>query len=105
MLDLFYEGGTLFMTILTILLLGVIVCFFKFPDWVKDLGILALSFGILGQIIGLYGAFKGIEQLGQVSQEMMAGGLKLSSITTMYGLLIYILSIVLRLINKQRLIK
>jgi len=105
MLDLFYEGGTLFMAILTILLLGVIVCFFKFPDWVKDLGILALSFGILGQIIGLYGAFKGIEQLGQVSQEMMAGGLKLSSITTMYGLLIYILSIVLRLINKQRLIK
>lgn len=103
MLDLFYEGGSLFMTILTILLLGVIVCFWKFPEWIKKVGLLALSFGILGQIIGLYGAFKGIEQMGQVSQEMMAGGLKVSSITTIYGLLIYIISLILRLINKPRL--
>lgn len=103
MLDLFYQGGPLFMTILTILLLGVIVCFWKFPEWTKEVGLLALSVGILGQIIGLYSAFQGIEQMGQVSQQMMAGGLKVSSITTVYGLLIYILSIVLRLINKSRL--
>jgi biopolymer transport protein ExbB/TolQ len=103
MLNLFYEGGTLFMTILTILLIGIIVCFFKFPNLIKEVGILALSIGILGQIIGLYGAFKGIEQMGQVSQEMMAGGLKVSSITTIYGLLIYIVSLVLRLINKPKL--
>lgn len=104
MLNLFYEGGTLFMTILTILLIGVIVCFFKFPKWVKEVGLLALTFGILGQIIGLYDVFQSIEQVGQVSQEMMAGGLKVSSITTIYGLLIYILSLVLRLINKPKLI-
>ena len=104
MLNLFYEGGTLFMTILTILLIGVIVCFFKFPKWVKEVGLLALAFGILGQIIGLYGVFQGIEKMGQVSQEMMAGGLKVSSISTIYGLLIYILSLVLRLINKPKLI-
>ena len=103
MLDLFYQGGPLFMTVLTILLLGVIVCFWKFPEWIKEVGLLALSFGILGQIIGLYSAFKAIEQMGQVSQEMMAGGLKVSSITTMYGLVIYIISLILRLINKPRL--
>lgn len=103
MLDLFYEGGTLFMTILTILLLGVIVCFWKFPEWIKEVGLLALSIGILGQVIGLYGAFKGIEQMGEVSQQMMAGGLKVSSIPTIYGLLIYILSIILTLINKPKL--
>ena len=103
MLELFYEGGLLFMIILTILLIGVIVSFWKFPEWVKELGILALSIGILGQIIGLYSAFQGIEQAGEVSQQMMAGGLKVSSITTMYGLLIYILSIILQLINKPKL--
>ncbi|WP_370477585.1 MotA/TolQ/ExbB proton channel family protein [Tamlana flava] len=103
MLDLFYQGGPLFMTILTILLLGVIVCFWKFPEWIKEVGLLALSFGILGQIIGLYIAFQGIEEMGQVSQEMMAGGLKVSSITTIYGLLIYIVSLALRLINKTKL--
>ena len=103
MLDLFYQGGTLFMTILTIILLGLIVSFWKFPKWIKEIGLLALSIGILGQIIGLYGAFKGIEQMGGVSQEIMAGGLKVSSISTIYGLLIYILSIILRLINKKKL--
>ncbi|WP_027137780.1 MotA/TolQ/ExbB proton channel family protein [Gaetbulibacter saemankumensis] len=103
MLNLFYEGGTLFMTILTFLLLAVIICFVKYPNWTKDMGIMTLSFGILGQIIGLYSAFKGIEQMGQVSQAMMAGGLKVSSITTIYGLLIYILSIILSLINKYKL--
>lgn len=103
MLDLFYAGGTLFMTLLTILLIGVIVCFWKFPNWVKEIGLLALSIGILGQIIGLYGAFKAIELSGEVSQQIMAGGLKVSSITTIYGVLIYILSLILRLINKQKL--
>ncbi|CAH8281399.1 MotA/TolQ/ExbB proton channel family protein [Mariniflexile fucanivorans] len=103
MLDLFYQGGPLFMTILTILLLSVIVCFWKYPEWIKEVGLLALSIGILGQVMGLYSAFKAIEQLGEVSQEMMFGGLKVSSITTMYGLIIYIISLILRLINKPRL--
>ena len=103
MLDLFYAGGTLFMTLLTILLIGVIVCFWKFPNWVKEIGLLALSIGILGQIIGLYGAFKAIELSGEVSQQIMVGGLKVSSITTIYGVLIYILSLILRLINKPKL--
>lgn len=103
MLDLFYAGGTLFMTLLTILLIGVIVCFWKFPNWVKEIGLLALSIGILGQIIGLYGAFKAIELSGEVSQQIMTGGLKVSSITTIYGVLIYILSLILRLINKPKL--
>lgn len=103
MLDLFYQGGMLFMTMLTVLLLGVIVSFWKFPKWTKEIGLLALSIGILGQIIGLYSAFKGIEQMGEVSQQMMAGGLKVSSITTIYGLLIYILSIILGLLMKPKL--
>lgn len=100
MIDLFYQGGPLFMSILTLLLLAVLVSFWKFPKWTKELGILALAIGILGQTIGLYSAFKGIEQMGEVSQAMMVGGLKVSSITTIYGLLIYIVSILLRLTKK-----
>ena len=103
MIDLFYEGGPLFMSILTIILIGLLVSTWKFPQYVNEIGILALSLGILGQIIGLYSAFKGIEQMGQVSQEMMAGGLKVSSITTIYGLIIYIISLLIRLITKPSL--
>lgn len=103
MLDLFYQGGTLFMSLLTILLIALIISAFKFPEWINEIGLLALAIGALGQIIGLYGAFKGIEEMGEVSQQMMAGGLKVSSITTIYGLIIYIISLVLRIINKPRL--
>jgi hypothetical protein len=103
MLELFYQGGTLFMSLLTILLIALIVAAFKFPEWINEIGLLALAIGALGQIIGLYGAFKGIEEMGEVSQQMMAGGLKVSSITTMYGLIIYIISLVIRIIQKPRL--
>lgn len=90
------------MSILTIILLGVLVSYWKFPNWTKELGILALATGVLGQIIGLYSAFKGIEQMGEVSQSMMVGGLKVSTITTMYGILIYIISVLLRLLKKVK---
>ncbi len=103
MLELFYQGGTLFMSLLTILLIALIVSAFKFPEWINEIGLLALAVGALGQIIGLYGAFKGIEEMGQVSQQMMAGGLRVSSITTMYGLIIYIISLVIRIVQKPRL--
>jgi len=91
------------MSLLTILLIALIVSAFKFPEWINEIGLLALAVGALGQIIGLYGAFKGIEEMGQVSQQMMAGGLRVSSITTMYGLIIYIISLVIRIVQKPRL--
>ena len=90
------------MSILTLLLVGVLICAWKYPEWIKEVGLLALSIGILGQIIGLFSAFQFMEASGGVSQEVMAGGLKVSSITTAYGLLIYIVSLVLRIVIKPR---
>ncbi len=52
----------------------------------------ALAFGIFGQIIGLFEAFKAIEKMGEVSQALLAGGLKVSSFTTIYGFFIFLLS-------------
>ncbi|RZW45073.1 MAG: hypothetical protein EX263_10070, partial [Flavobacteriaceae bacterium] len=72
MLDLFYQGGTLFMSVLTILLFAVLASFWKFPKWTKELGLIALAIGILGQFIGLYSAFNSIEEMGEVSQGMLA---------------------------------
>ena len=90
------------MSILTLLLVGVLICAWKYPEWIKEVGLLALSIGILGQIIGLFSAFQFMEASGGVSQEVMAGGLKVSSTTTAYGLLIYIVSLVLRIVVKPR---
>ena len=68
--------------------------------YVKELGLLALAVGFMGQLLGLFGAFEGIEQMGGVSQPILAGGLKVSSITSVYGLLIYIVSLVIQIARK-----
>jgi hypothetical protein len=61
-------------------------------DYVKFFGLLALVTGVLGQLIGMFMAFQAIEQIGEVSQAMLAGGLKVSSITSIYGMLIFVVT-------------
>jgi hypothetical protein len=99
MLDYFMMGGPLFMGILTLILLLMIYAALR-NGCVKELGLLALAIGFLGQLLGLFGAFEGIEQMGGVSQAMLAGGLKVSSITSIYGLLIYIVSLLIQIVKK-----
>jgi hypothetical protein len=111
MKDLFYMGGPLFMGILTallIILLAVTVYFattiasgrasgkpnFRHQlTYLKSIGLFIMITGILGQLIGLMEAFKAIERVGDISPPIMAGGLKISMITTLYGILIYLFSI------------
>jgi hypothetical protein len=113
MKDLFTMGGALFMGILTTLLvimLATAVYFFvriisgKAADqanfghkltYVKSVGLFTMITGILGQLIGLLEAFKAIERVGDISPAMLAGGLKVSMITTLYGILIYLVSILI----------
>ena len=97
------------MSILSLLLGGVLVATFRYwsksdsgkkdHDLIKSIGLLALVVGILGQLIGLFSAFQAIEEAGSVSSGIVAGGLKISSITTMYGLTIYAISLVLWMIS------
>lgn len=104
-------GGILFMSILTIILIGVLIATVHYwikreatsshLDLIKSVGLLAFVVGILGQMIGLFSAFEAIEQMGSISPAMLAGGLKVSSITTIYGLIIYALSLVLWLASSK----
>ena len=59
--------------------------------YLKSIALLALIVGVLGQMIGLYDAFDAIAQAGEVSQALLAGGLRVSSITTIYGLLSFVI--------------
>ncbi len=63
--------------------------------YVKSVGLFIMITGILGQLIGLLEAFKAIERVGDISPAMLAGGLKVSMITTLYGILIYLFSILI----------
>ena len=62
---------------------------------IKTIGTFALVFGILGQLIGLIQAFDAIEQMGGVSPALLMGGLKVSMIPTLYGILIFLISLLL----------
>ena len=94
----FMMGGPLFMSILTLLFLGVVYAALQRKSILKEFGLAALAFGFLGQLIGLLGAFEAIEAAGGVSQSILAGGLKVSSITSIYGLLIYCISLIIRIL-------
>lgn len=111
MKDLFYMGGPLFMGILTILFIAMlawyVVTYLAYrsggiPDEKqalikisngRSLGLFAMITGILGQLIGLYQAFSAIEGAGDVSPALVMGGLKVSMITTIYGIIIYLISL------------
>ena len=109
MFELFWMGGVEFMSILTLMFLASLLFAIRASvavfskgekgeqvnsklNYVKSFGLLALVTGILGQLIGMYSAFSAIEQMGEVSQAMLAGGLKVSSITAIYGLLIFVIT-------------
>ena len=113
MKDLFIMGGTLFMGILTILLVIVFAISVYFTvmifsgkasekknfkhqlTYLKSLGLFTMITGILGQLIGLMMAFTAIEAAIDISPAIMAGGLKVSMITTLYGIFINLFSILI----------
>lgn len=70
-------------------------------SYVKSIGLFAMITGILGQLIGLYSAFGAIEQAGDVSPSLIFEGLKVSMITTLYGIVIYLFSILVWLALSQ----
>lgn len=70
---------------------------------VLQLGILSFFVGVLSQAIGLIEAFQVIEQVGDVSPAMLAGGLKVSMIASVYGLIILTITFIAWGILKYRL--
>ena len=118
MTQLFEQGGPLFMSILTLLLLVILVISgIKFLalrkgsqsdeqakkqlDIIKELGLFTLMFGVFAQMISLYQILAAVEGAGEVPAAMLAGGLKLSTITTVYGLLIFLCAYLIWLLLGQ----
>lgn len=65
----------------------------------KSIGLFALITGLLGQLIGLSAMFSAIAKItsggGAVSPAMAFGGIRVTMIVTMYGILIYLFSLLL----------
>ena len=100
--DYFVMGGLGGMIIITILLICLLLAAWKAPRWVKEIGIGALVFSIFWTLLGLAQAFDTIQTVGDVPQAVLAGGLKVCLISVLYGLIVYFISLVIRVIQKPR---
>lgn len=79
-------------------------------SWITLFISIAPSLGFLGTIIGMIAAFDKIQQVGDISATVVAGGIKVALLTTLLGLVIaivlqlfynYILSLIEGLVNEM----
>ncbi len=112
MMELFKMGGPLFMGILTLQLIGVAFFAIRYYfrdsptkrdlDLIKSMGVFAMVTGIFGQLLGLFSAFNAIEAVGAVSPSILAAGIKVSMISTIYGVIIFLISYLIWLVFAAR---
>ncbi len=117
MKNLFLMGGPQFMAVLTLFLVITTAWFIyhftisyhsktisqekllRLFAYGKSIGLFSLIIGITGQMIGLSAMFSAIEEAVQRGEEIIPAlvfeGIKVTMIVTIYGMLIYLFSLVL----------
>ena len=63
----------------------------KTVSLIASTSLFAIAWGFLGQIIGLMAAFDAIEAAGDISASVLAGGLKISFLAPIFGMLIFLI--------------
>ena len=112
MFKIFLQGGVGFMTILTILLVSLFFAAWKAPAWVKEIGLFALIFGLMSPMFPLYRLFTTLQEVAAdrndiiglfdlISPGVLFAG-KVIMIPVIYGMMIYLVSLVLRIVKKPR---
>ncbi|PNQ72764.1 hypothetical protein C1T31_09630 [Hanstruepera neustonica] len=105
LMSLFDEGGPLMMSLILIcLILSVIFLIRGFVSvksnqnlskrmlqLASDASLLGMVIGFFASILGLVSAFDSVEAMGNAEPAMFAGGLKVSLITSLFGLLTFII--------------
>ena len=97
MFKMFMQGGLLSMSILTVLLVAVFFAAWKAPRWVKEIGSFALVFGLMTPLFSLYQLFSTLQQVA------LDRGVNVILIPIIYGMMIYLISLVVRIVQKPRL--
>ena len=104
-----FEGGIYFMAPIYIMWIVVIFLSVKFLlNYFSDnkdheklkkqnstiifIGSFSFLFGIFGQTLGIFGALTAIQNASDIAPSLIAGGLKVSLLTTLYGFSLLLLS-------------
>ena len=62
------------------------------PLIIKKIGTVALAWGLIGSMIGAIGAFDAIEASGGAAPALVAGGLKITLLSSLFGLVVFFVS-------------
>ena len=100
--ELFSMGSPFWMSLLTILLVALFFAAWKAPRWVKEIGLAAPVVAFLCVLFGLYNVFDTLQQAPDISPLIVYAGAKSATIPIIYGLLIYLVSLIIRIIRKPR---
>lgn len=98
----FVEGGVPGMIVLTLFLIALLLAAWKAPGWVREIGLGALATSVFWTLLGLYQMFGAIQMMGDVSFPVICGGLRIAMISIFYGLIIYFISLLIRIVQKPR---
>ena len=100
--ELYQQGGVLFMSLITLCLVGVFLAAWKMPSRVKELGIAALVLGLVSWAVGMYQAMGVLQINGDISPSVLLGGAKVALIAPIWGAIVYFISLVVRIIQKPK---
>lgn len=102
MIDFFVAGGVMWMTFLTLELVGVLLAAFKAPRWVRPIGNIVLWTGLLSTLFGLLNVFGVLMYAGDVSPTLIYGGCRGSLIPIIYSILIFVASRIIAILQTPR---
>ena len=100
--EIYCAGNPLYMSLITLCLVGIFLAAWKIPSRVKELGLLALIIGICGFLIGVFQANSVLMQVGDISPAVVCGGLRASVIAPIWGLIVYSISLLIRIVQKPK---
>ena len=110
---LYENNGLLFLSILTLTLITLIVwaIYYGLPvvrkqtyllpkakakiKHLKSIGLFALIMGVLHQLTSLYSIYSAIEEAADINMSIVLSALKISMIPLIYGLIIYLISLLI----------
>ena len=98
----FVEGGIWGMSLITVFLIALFLAAWKAPRWVREIGIAALVVSIFWTLMGLFQILGTVEVIGNISFPVISGGLRVTLISTFYGLIVYFISLIIRIIQTPR---
>ncbi len=98
----FVEGGMTGMILISLMLIALFLAAWKAPRWVREIGIGALVLSVFLTLMGLFQIFGVTEMFGDISFAVISGGLKVAMIPLSYGLIVYFISLIIRVVQTPR---